>query len=290
MRNWGRRCEHLVRDYVLRRSEPTKITAAKLLATSPGPALIVAAHPDDEVIGAAALLSRLHCVDVLYVTDGAPRNGRFPGFTNRLEYAATRRRESAAVLEILGNKSTGRWLGIPDQEVTTLIADFAQQLVEILVNYQIVVTHAYEGGHPDHDATALSVQAACRLIERKGDSVPNLLEMTGSHRYGGRVVRGIFIPHWDAGPVAELRLTRTELDLKRRMFACYATQQKVLKKFSPDVERFRSAPRYDFLIAPHRGPLLYDGFGWGITGRAWRTAARQALRCLALPDDFSASA
>jgi LmbE family N-acetylglucosaminyl deacetylase len=182
MRNWGRRCEHLVRDYVLRRSEPTKITAAKLLATSPGPALIVAAHPDDEVIGAAALLSRLHCVDVLYVTDGAPRNGRFPGFTNRLEYAATRRRESAAVLEILGNKSTGRWLGIPDQEVTTLIADFAQQLVDILVNYHIVVTHAYEGGHPDHDATALSVQAACRLIERKGDSVPNLLEMTGSRR------------------------------------------------------------------------------------------------------------
>jgi len=28
-----------------------------------------------------------------------------------------------------------------------------------------VIAHAYEGGHPDHDAAAIAVHYACRLIE-----------------------------------------------------------------------------------------------------------------------------
>ena len=37
--------------------------------------LVIAAHPDDDVIGAGALMARVPRVRVLYVTDGAPRDG-----------------------------------------------------------------------------------------------------------------------------------------------------------------------------------------------------------------------
>lgn len=295
MKGMLHRGKRLVREYVVYRiarrggakRERKGISASELMAPS-GPALIIAAHPDDEVIGAGALLSRLHCVDVLHVTDGAPREGKFAkkaGFAGWSEYAAERQREAAAALALLGRDTLRvQCLGIADQAATTNIASLARRLAELLTDYRFVVTHAYEGGHPDHDATAMSVQAACCLIKRGGCKPPSLLEMTGYHGWGGPNVRGVFIPHPDAGSVAELMLTWAERDLKRRMFACHATQRAVLKNFSLNVERFRSAPRYDFLSPPHRGVLHYERFRFGIPGQTWRCAATQALAELDLLD------
>jgi LmbE family N-acetylglucosaminyl deacetylase len=296
MKSMLRRGKRLVGSYVLYRSvrgrrakrEQKGISASELIAAPPGPALIIAAHPDDEVIGAGALLSRLHCADVLHITDGAPRTGNLTqkaGFAGWSEYAAERHREAAAALALLGRDTLRvKCLGIPDQETTTNIASLAGRLAELLTDFSFVVTHAYEGGHPDHDATALSVHAACCLITGCGLDPPSLLEMTGYHDWGGQTAHGVFIPHPDAGSVAALMLTRAECDLKRRMFACHATQYPVLKRFSLDVESFRSAPRYDFLAPPHRGVLHYERFSWGITGKTWRCAAKQALVELDLLD------
>jgi len=290
-----RRGKRLVREYAAYRPvrrrrakrERKGIWASELMGPSE-PILIIAAHPDDEVIGAGALLSRLHCADVLHVTDGAPREGSFAqkaGFAGRSEYAAERQREAAAALALLGRDTLRvQCLGIPDQEAIINVVSLARRLAELLTDYSFVVTHAYEGGHPDHDATALSVQAACGLIKRGGCEPPSLLEMTGYHGSGGQNVRGVFIPHLDAGSVAELMLTWAERDLKRRMFACHATQRGRLKNFSFDVERFRSAPRYDFLAPPHLGALYYERFRWGIPGQTWRCAAKQALAELDLLD------
>jgi hypothetical protein len=61
------------------------------------------------------------------------------------------------------------------------------------------------------------------------------------------------------------------------LFDCYRTQQRVLKLFAIDVERFRSAPRYDFLQPPHPGRLHYEELNWGITGDRWRQVAAGAL-------------
>lgn len=290
------RAKRLVRECILyrpvrgrrARRNGTGISALDLLAAPQNPALVIAAHPDDEVVGAAALLSRLHSADVLYVTDGAPRKGPFaqrPEFATWREYAAERQREAAAALALLGRaRLRVQYLGVPDQEATAKVAALAQKFAGLFAAYKVVVTHAYEGGHPDHDATALSVHAACRLIQKSGRDIPGLLEMTGYHGWAGRFARGVFIPHPDAGAVVDLTLTWAERDLKRRMLACHATQRAMLKNFSVEVERFRSAPRYDFLAPPHRGPLLYERFCWGATGQTWRRAAKLALQELDLFD------
>ena len=146
----------------------------------------------------------------------------------------------------------------------------------------MVITHAYEGGHPDHDATALAAHAACRLIEAQGGTPPRLVEMAGYHGLGGRFTAGTFITHADAGPPATMPLDATARRLKRCMFDCHATQRAVLASFTIDVERFRAAPRYDFRLPPHRGPLHYDSQPWGLSGEHWRGLAHAALQQLRL--------
>ena len=108
--------------------------------------------------------------------------------------------------------------------------------------------------------------------------------MTGYNGWGGHFGRQIFIPHPDAGAIVDVALTFAEQELKRRMLACHITQRAMLMNFSVEVEKFRSAPRHDFLAPPHRGPLLYERFGWGATGLAWRRTAKVALRQLDLID------
>jgi LmbE family N-acetylglucosaminyl deacetylase len=55
----------------------------------------------------------------------------------------------------------GETLGIPDQAASLGLAGLARRLAVQLAasGAEVVVTHAYEGGHPDHDATAFAVHA-----------------------------------------------------------------------------------------------------------------------------------
>jgi N-acetylglucosamine malate deacetylase 2 len=255
----------------------------------PARAIVIGAHPDDEVIGAGVLLARLPDAAVVHVTDGAPRNesdARAAGFPGWAEYAAARHSEALAALALAGlapERLTG--LGIADQQAPHNLAALAQHLAALLREggYAVAITHAYEGGHPDHDATALAAHAACRLIEAQGGTPPRLVEMAGYHALGGSFTAGTFIAHGDAGPPATVALDAAARRLKRRMLDCHATQRAVLAPFTVEVERFRAAPHYDFRLPPHPGLLHYDTRSWGMTGDGWRRLAQAALEQLRLP-------
>lgn len=254
----------------------------------PARAIVIGAHPDDEVIGAGALLARLPDAAVVHVTDGAPRNesdAHAAGFAGWADYAAARHREATAALALAGlapERLTG--LGIPDQQAAHNLAALAERLAELLREggFAVVITHAYEGGHPDHDAAALAAHAACRLVAARGATPPRLVEMAGYHALGGRFAAGTFIAHADAGPPATVTLGPAQRHLKRRMLDCHVTQRAVLAQFTVEVERFRAAPRYDFRLPPHPGSLHYDTQPWGITGEHWRGLAATALEQLRL--------
>jgi N-acetylglucosamine malate deacetylase 2 len=244
--------------------------------------VVIVAHPDDEIIGAGARLSRLKGVTVIHVTNGAPREPDYTlrvGFATGDEYRGARREECLSALGLAGvAPEQVRELDFADQEATFNLIPITRRLVEILreVRPEAVLTHSYEGGHPDHDATAFAVHTARSLLEGEFTRPPEVLELTSYYSRGGQMVTSDFLPFRGYG-VRTVRLSKEERELKRGMFDCFVTQQEVLRWFPIGVERYRAAPPYDFTRPPHEGRLHYEYFSWSIKGARWRTLAHEAL-------------
>ena len=144
-----------------------------------------------------------------------------------------------------------------------------------------IVTHPYEGGHPDHDATAF----ACHGALARGGIEARLVEMTSYHAQGGRLVTGEFLG--ESGPVVTVEHDAALRDRKRAMLDCHVSQRKILAPFGVERERFRIAPRYRFDAPAHRGMLHYESLGWPMTGARFADLARLALAELEMVEDVS---
>jgi LmbE family N-acetylglucosaminyl deacetylase len=252
---------------------------------------LIAAHPDDEVFGAGSLIPSMKRGWLVHVTDGAPRDlvdAFANGIITREQYAFARTREARAALAVAAFPEERLVaMGLVDQEASLDLAGLARALCALMARFRpdVVLTHAYEGGHPDHDATAFAVHAGRALLARSREhgatAVPDLLEMASYHAgAGAEVVRGRFLGA-DGDPVVR-ELSPEEVELKERMIACFRTRRRALGALDLGVERYRSAPRYDFTQPPHPGPLLYEGLPWGMDGRRFNHLAREALMALEL--------
>lgn len=240
------------------------------------PILLVAAHPDDETIGAGIQLARWDParITLLHITDGSPRDmhdAKEGGFPTREAYSHQRRRELYSALEVIGLR--------PDQCISFKYVDKESHLhlPELVSRLKALIgqlkpgtvyTHPYEGGHPDHDSASFAVAHA---------SAPKVMEFTSYHAGPERLVTGEFL---NGGESETLQLTEDERYLKQKMYRCYRSQQKVLSDFPVVNEKFRPAPKYDFTKAPHEGKLHYETIGWDITGEQWRAKASEALDLL----------
>jgi LmbE family N-acetylglucosaminyl deacetylase len=251
--------------------------------------VIVGAHPDDETAGAAGVLLRCDPANVwvVTVTDGAPRNpsdALRAGYEKREDYAAARRRELLNALELARiPQERALTLNVGDQEASLHMADLAAQIQELLAELRpsVVLTHPYEGGHPDHDAAAFAVHAACAMLTPP----PQILEFTSYHADPDRPNQmrlGHFLPGGDSGEL--VGLTEEESQRKQQMLECFASQFHMLQHFPVHEERFRGAPAYEFTEAPHAGTLFYENFDWGVSGEQWRRLAAETLRALAIPE------
>jgi LmbE family N-acetylglucosaminyl deacetylase len=272
------------------------VQLVELLTFSQRSGLVVAAHPDDETIGAAGLMTRLERCHVFHITDGAPHDRRLWTTTSartRGDYARIRRDERTRALALAGlEPRCSTSLGVADLEATRALTAIAQRVSSLilLLRPDFVVTHAYEGGHPDHDAASLGVWAATHMVARQGVAPPPIVEMALYHGSPGYPVMGELMS-WPGTVELELALTEDEHWRKQAMLDCYGSQALALAPFRAlEVERYRMAPSYDFTRPPHDGPLLYEQHELGITGAEWREQAIHALRVLSLTGGMSALA
>ncbi|WP_306397613.1 PIG-L deacetylase family protein [Telluria beijingensis] len=180
--------------------------------------VVVAPHPDDEILACGALLHLLALRGdtplIVAVTDGeASHPGSSDWPPERLRLA--RANETVAALACLGIDAPRMVrLGIPDGGVGGAERELASRLAPLFAQDDIVITTWRHDGHPDHEACA----RACMVTSRQA---------------GARLLQApVWGWHWSAPgdgclPLAQARrlpLPASAVAKKRAALACFTSQ------------------------------------------------------------------
>jgi LmbE family N-acetylglucosaminyl deacetylase len=128
--------------------------------------VVIAPHPDDEVLGAGGLLAATahagRAQVLVAVTDGqASHPGSLVWPQARLR--VQRRRESAAALDVLGaHECEVIRLGIDDGGIAAAGTKLAGRLTAVVRPGDVVVSPWRFDGHPDHEAVGQAAAAAAQ--------------------------------------------------------------------------------------------------------------------------------
>ncbi|SDW66739.1 N-acetylglucosaminyl deacetylase, LmbE family [Amycolatopsis xylanica] len=253
-------------------------------------ALVVAAHPDDETLGAAGLLQRLHAegteITLVIATDG---EAAFPESTSdeRRELGRLRRTELADSLTAQGlHEVEPVWLGLPDSGLSAHAGELTAALAELATGRELCLAPWPGDPHPDHQAAGLATLRAAPVT---------------SHCWS----YPIWLWHWLADDDPAIPWSRAfaypldqhEQAGKAAAVAAFASQLKpgprgedpilppeVLAHFARDTEVFFREPPTK--SAPHsRFAELYGGAPdpWQVSTR-WYERRKRAVALAALPD------
>ena len=136
--------------------------------------VVVAPHPDDEVLACGGLLAMraqagLPCL-VVAITNGEASHGTVDPFACA-RLGMKRTKESSAGIAALGlDADCIVRMGIPDGKAADAIFAITMKLLSVLKPNDVVVTTWSLDGHPDHEATneaarQAAVKGDCRLLE-----------------------------------------------------------------------------------------------------------------------------
>lgn len=130
-------------------------------------AVVVAPHPDDEILATGGLLALLARTGrealVIAVTDGeASHRGSTTWPRERLQ--RRRPQESSLALARLGQPRGTLRLGLPDGDIARCRAVLARQLEEAIRPGDVLISTWRLDGHPDHEAVGeAAAQAAAHI-------------------------------------------------------------------------------------------------------------------------------
>lgn len=179
----------------------------------PAAAVIVAPHPDDEILGLGATLRWLQQVGaattLITCTDGEASHPRSRRITPEL-LRTRRRHEQARALKILGVSPTHVRLGLPDGGLSDVIDQLAEHVDGLTPADAAVIVPWRHDGHPDHHAASV---AGLHSVQRTGAALWQVL-------IWGKVRRARSLPR----RTSHLRLNDATVERKARAVAEFATQ------------------------------------------------------------------
>jgi N-acetylglucosamine malate deacetylase 2 len=197
-----------------------------------GPCLLIAPHPDDETIGAGIWMMRHgRGLTLVHITDGSPLDGRDAhraGFDSPDHYARARRAELYDALALAGIRPEQCvQLGVIDQQTYLHLPAIVERLCEIALRLRaaLLMSPAYEGGHPDHDSAAF---AAAVVRRRLG------IRHREYRLYHSRPDGSLETDHFLLAPDVEteaVEFSAPERELKIRMLRAFRTQAGMLRQF-----------------------------------------------------------
>jgi LmbE family N-acetylglucosaminyl deacetylase len=131
-------------------------------------AVIVAAHPDDEVLGVGGLISELAAAGVrlrlIAVTDG---ENSHCGLVDPAVLARRRTAETAGALRALGAETTEVIrLGLPDSELADREDELAAALPQLISGFDVCLAPWEHDLHPDHEAAGRAARRSCSRVLR----------------------------------------------------------------------------------------------------------------------------
>ncbi|MFF2346353.1 PIG-L family deacetylase [Pseudarthrobacter sp. NPDC058119] len=267
--------------------------------------VVLAAHPDDETLGAGGLMASLVAlgaeVEVVLCTAGEGSHPESPSTTPE-QLASVRLTEFSAALDVLGLADRWTFLGLPDRglaghadAIAGAIRDAARRLPGSRDRLALVAPYRADG-HGDHDALGA---AAAHIANRDGHA---LLEYP------------IWFWHWatprylERQPWVRFHLDESARRAKKRAMEEHATQvqplsplpgdetllsEAFLKHFARSYEVFAWTPApgssgrlHSSRDAEEVFDSVHDGSEdpWNY-GKSWYERRKRALTLAALPEE-----
>lgn len=221
--------------------------------------LVLAPHPDDEVVACAATISRARQtgaeVFVLFLTHGCvARETMWPWRRHTYPLVIARRRaEAEDAARHLGVQIAG-WSERPARHVPQDLPRVYAEIERAVAQHDIdqLWVPAYEGGNADHDA----VNAVAQLFK----STLSVLEFAEYNFHGGRAHSHAF--PFANGTETAILLDAVERVRKQETLWCYPSEKLNLNYVKIEQEIYRPLPDYDYAKPPHEGRLWYTRFQW----------------------------
>lgn len=221
--------------------------------------LILAPHPDDEVVAACASIGRAQAqgaqIFVHFLTHGCiAKETLWPW--QRKNYAklvSRRRAEAEETARFLNIEITG-FQDRPARHLWQELDQAYQEIKNTIAKHAIdqLWIPAYEGGNADHDG----LNALCQKFSGK----MNVLEFA-EYNFTAHQTNAQTFPA-SKGTETLFSLSKEEQIKKKKALEIYASEKNNLGYVGLTQECFRPLNAYDYSKPPHDGTLWYARFQW----------------------------